>query len=145
MTDYDKEEYEQLVRYIQSTWGSWLDQDWINEPKIDEIIVHLYKNEFTICVKLKANSYYKVDDGKLITAEYDPSKFIKTECYIQDETLLYMLIKGDIIHDLGLEDVKISINPAWVQYIPIDEYLSKRLEKHEESYAETMYCIAHDL
>ena len=147
--DYDKEDYNQFLRYIQSTWSQLFDNDWLQEPKIDSIIIDLSENKFTVCVSLKDNSYYKFDNGhftgNLIIEKYDPSKYIKTEYDLNNELILYMLINGDIINDLGLKDVEININPYWISYIPIDEYLSKQLEKCQEDYAETMYCIMHDL
>ena len=149
--DYNKEEYEKFLSYVESTWGNLFDNDWIEKPTIKSILIHLSKNNFKVFVSLNENSYYKFegegtfDEQELVIAKYNPEKYIKAEYGINDGLLLYMLVKADIIHDLGLEDVEIKINPAWVSYIPVDVYLSKELEGHEESYAETIYCIEHDL
>ena len=64
---------------------------------------------------------------------------------LNEDIILYMLINGDIINDLGLKDVQIFINPVYIDHIPINEYLSKELESFEESYAEDWYCFIHDL
>ena len=149
--DYNKEEYEKFLSYVRSTWGSLFENDWIEEPTIKSILIHLSENNFKVFVSLNENSYYKfegegtLDEKELVIAKYNPENYIKAEYGVYDGLLLYMLVKADIIHDLGLEDVEIKINPAWVSYIPVDEYLSKELEAHEESYAETIYCIEHDL
>lgn len=143
--DYDQQEYNEFLKYIKSTWGALFDNDWINKPQIDEIIIDLYKNEFTVCVKLKENSYYRFKNKELIIEEYDTDKYIKTTYAINDTILLYMLVNARIINDLGLQNAKIFINPTWIDHLPIHKYLSKELEHEEESYAEVLYCIAHDL
>lgn len=143
--DYDKEDYQQFIGYIKSTWSSLFDDDWINEPQINDIIIDLYKNEFRVFVSLKDNTYYRFVDGELITENYSSKEYIKTTYYRNDEALLYMLINGDIINDLGLKDVKIFINPCYVDCIPVHKYLSKELEGFEESFAEALYCALHDL
>ena len=145
MTDYDKEEYQQFIRYIKSTWGSLLDGDWVNEPKIKDVVVELFKGTLTVCVSLEPNKYYKYENGELTTEVYDPKEHIKTTYTINEEIILYMMVNGDIIKDLGLNKDKVFINPSYINHIPINKYLSQELEKAEESYAETMYCIAHDL
>lgn len=139
-----KEEYQQFLRYVKSTWGALLDNDWEHKPIIKDIVISLFKGEFTVCVSLEQNQYYTIENGKVVLKEYD-SNYIKTTYYINEETLLYMLSKGNIIHDLGLDNVKIFINEVFIDHLPINEDLSKSLERQEESYAETMYCIAHDL
>ena len=140
-----EEECRRFLGYIHSTWSELLDTDWVNEPKIKDIIVNLFKGEFTVFVSLENNSYYAIEDGELIQKEYDSDKYIKTTYCINEELLLYILLKKDIIEDLGLKNTKIFVNPCYMDYIPVEKQLSKRLEKNEESYAETLYCIEHDL
>ena len=67
--DYDQQEYNEFLKYIKCTWGALFDNDWINEPQIDEIIIDLYKNKFTVCVRLKENSYYRFKNKELIIEE----------------------------------------------------------------------------
>lgn len=143
--DYDKKEYQQCLKYIQSTWSSLFDDDWLEKPKIKDIIISLFKGEFTVCVSLEPNSYYRFKDDKLITEEYKSDEYIKTTYTLNEDIILYMLINRNIINDLGLKDVQIFINPVYIDHIPINEYLSKELESFEESYAEDWYCFIHDL
>ena len=140
-----EEEYKQFLKYVKGTWGALLDNDWEQKPIIKDVVISLFNDEFTVCVTLESNKYYTFEKGKVVLKEYNSNECIKTTYYINEELMLYMLSKGNIIQDLGLNNDKVFINATYIDHIKVNKDLSRALERQEESYAETMYCIAHDL
>lgn len=140
----EEEDYKLFLRYVESTWIQFMEGDWVDEPTIEKIIVSNYKNTFQVFVYLKGNpKYYDIENGELIEVVYD-GKAIKTEYSLKSHELLYVLLRGTLIEDLGLTDVELIISD-YVNGIEINEDLSKELEKCEEGWAEDYYCMVHDL
>ena len=147
--EYLQEDYEQFLRYVEGTWTSFFDVfnedivDLKEGASIEKIIVHGYKNNFKVFVYLKGNPvYYIIKDGDLVEVTYE-GKPIKTEYCLNDELMLYMLLKGTFVEDLGLTDVPFHLW-EFVEGIEVDTGLSKKLENAEQDYAEAMYCMEHD-
>ena len=146
MNEYEHEQYQRFVKYVKSTWGSLLDTDWINEPVIDKVIINNFKNTFKVCVYLKENEYYDIKDGELVTVKYNGDNAIVTEYSLSNDILLYALLRGELLKEFGLDKEGIDVVIYdYVDGIPVDESLTKRLERYEEDYAYTLYCIEHDL
>ena len=147
--EYMEEGYQKFLRYVKSTWNEVIDWDWGDwkeKPVIDKVIISSYKNEFEVFVYLKGNPvYYDYDfkSSELLEVTYE-GKAIKTEYSLRDDDVLYMMLKGTLLNDLGLEDIEVIMS-NYTNGLEVDEKLSKSLESAEESYAETMYCIEHDL
>ena len=142
--EYAQTEYEEFLRYVESTWRNFLEWgDWKEEVAIEKIIVGGHKN-FEVFVYLKGNPvYYDLEDGKLIEVTYD-GKPIKTTYSLSFEEIVYVLLKGTLIEDLGLTDVELIVS-EYTDFIEVNTDLTKWMEDEEQSYAETMYCIEHDL
>lgn len=145
-----KEDYQEFIQYVKSTWKMLFEnEDWINKPIIDKIIVELHKGTFTVYVSLKNNSYYRFKDddwhNPIIIEEYDSDEFIKTEYYVNEDILLHILTKENLINDLGLSKDKIFINCINTIDLTINKHWSKILEAYQEDYAEDVYCRMYDL
>ena len=143
--EFEQGEYMKFLGYVKATWRGLLDNgDWKEEVSIKKVIVSVENNNFDVFVYLNGNpEYYTFDDGKFVEAVYD-GKAIKTEYYLNSIDILYMLLKGTLIEDLGLVDVDIIVYD-FVEGIDVNEDLTNLLRLEEESYAETLYCIEHDL
>ena len=144
--DYLKKEYQQFLRYVKSTFGQLLENDWKEEPKIEKVIVSKHKNSFDILVYLNKDSiYYDYDFDKreLLEITYT-GKPIKTSYSLDDDLILYMLVKSNVIEDLGLNDVEFLLFD-FIDGIDVDKNLTKTLEDIQGEYAYDLYCVEHDL
>ena len=144
--EYEQEEYERFLQYVKSTWSGVLNHgDWKEEVNIEKIIMGGYKKSyFKVFVYLEGKpEYYDLEDDELVTVRYD-GKPIKAEYCLDTNEILYMLLKGTLIEDLGLTDVELILSD-YIDFIEVNTDLTKMLEDEEQSYAETMYCIEHDL
>lgn len=144
--EYLKAEYNEFLRYVRGTWGPLFENDWEQEPEIDKIIIYKHKNSFKVYVYLKENTYWGYDFKKreLYSVKYDTDKAIKTHYDLDDDIIAYMLFGSSIVEDLKLQDVEIRIFD-FVDGLEIEEELTRRLDDYEQDYAETLYCIIHDL
>ena len=148
--EYEEQEYQKFLRYVKGTFGELLNLtwfDWVEEEEITikKVIISNYKNVFEVFVYLNGNPlYYDYnEDRELVKVAYD-GKAIKTNYYLSSEDILYIMLKGTLLKDLGLEDVEVVISD-FTDGLEINKDLTKELEQKEQSYAETMYCIEHDL
>ena len=141
--DFEENEYQEFLGYVKGSWRSLFECDFHEEVKIKKVIVHNYKNTFDVFVYIEDNVYDDIKDGELVEVVYD-GKPIKTSYSLSSEEILYVLIKGTFINDLGLEDVEFVIYD-FVDGIAVNDDLTKRLECIEEGYAEDYYCRVHDL
>ena len=143
--EYEENEYQEFLSYVKHTFGDLLfDGDFVEEVTIKKIIVHNYKNTFEVFVYINEDaSYYDIEDGELIEVAYD-GKPIKTTYTLNSQEVLYLLIKGSLIEDLGLSDVEFYILD-FIDGIDFNKDLSKRLDDSEGSWAEARYCAIHDL
>ena len=143
---YLEQEYNQFLRYVKSTFGQLFENDWKEEPKIEKIIFSKDKNSFDVFVYLNKDAvYYDYDFQKreLLEIEYT-GRPIKTHFDLQDDLILYMLLRCDIIKDLALEDVKLLLFD-YIDGIEENKYLSKMILDIQEDYAYDLYCMEHDL
>lgn len=144
--EYLEKEYNEFLRYIRGSWGPLFESDWEKQPEVNQIIIFKCKNSFDVFVYLKENTYWGYDFKKreVYSVEYDTDKAIKTHYDLSDDIIAYMLFGSSIIEDLKLQDVEIKIFD-FVDGLKIEEELTKRIDDYEQSYAETIYCIEHDL
>ena len=146
--EWEEKEYQDFVRYVRGTWSELFNNgDFLEEVTIKKVIVSGYKNEFEVFVYLNDNSYYDIIghpiEGELVEVAYD-GKPIKTNYYLRGQDILYILVKGTLMEDLGLTDVEFQIF-EFTDGIQYNKELSKRLEGFEEGWAEARYCAIHDL
>lgn len=143
--EYEQKEYEQFLGYVKSTWGSLFEfSDFHNEVKIRKIIISAQNNSFDVFVFIEENVYVSYDFKTGVLSDVPcGEKPIKTHYTLDSILVLYMLLNGNLVNDLDLNDVE------FVMYdftnFEFDEALTKKLESHEQDYAETLYCIEHDL
>ena len=140
-----REEYNLFLHYVKSTWSQLFENDWEQDPEIDNIVINMHNGTITVCVFLKQNHYYKYDfkTRELQKVEYS-QKAIKTTYNVAEEVMLYMMLTDEIIKDLNLQDVDISIS-EYIDGIEEDEYLTKELQEIEGEYAYDLYCMLNDL
>ena len=142
--EYEQKEYEQFLGYVKSTWGSLFDTDFRNEVKIRKIIISAQNNSFDVFVFIEENVYVDYDfETRILSDVPCGDKPIKTHYTLDSFVVLYMLLNGNLVNDLGLNDVEFVVFDF--ANFKIDEDLTKKLESFEQDYAETLYCIEHDL
>ena len=147
--EWEEKEYWDFVSYVKGTWSDLFfhNGDFLEDVTIKKVIVSVENNEFDVFVYLNDNSYYDIIghpvEGELVVVPYD-GKPIKTSYTLNSVDILYIIVRGTFMEDLGLTDVEFQVFD-YVDGIQYNEELSKRLEANEESWAEARYCAIHDL
>ena len=146
--EWEEKEYWDFVRYVKGTWTELFESgDFLEDVTIKKVIVSVENNEFDVFVYLNDNSYYDIIghpvEGELVVVPYD-GKPIKTSYTLNSVDILYIIVRGTFMEDLGLTDVEFQVFD-YVDGIQYNKELSKRLEANEESWAEARYCAIHDL
>lgn len=150
--EYEEQDYQEFVSYVRGTWRDLFEWgDFKEEVEIKKVLVSGEGHNFDVFVYINDNTYYQAGDGKyyrmgdeIKEVAYD-GKPIKTSYTLRSQDILYIILKGTLMGDLGLsEDVEFIVTD-YVDGIQHNEYLSRSLEGYEESWAEARYCAIHDL